>query len=183
MNVVGLDLSLTATGVATVTRTEVLRPKATGPERLAWIRDAVLDRCRVHLYRGGYAPDSTDPDVADLVVLEGYAYGRPNQAHQIGELGGVIRVALWEARVPYVEVPPAVLKKYATGHGNAGKGEVMASAIRRLGYEGHDDNEADADWLRTMALDHYGLSRIILPAAHREALGKVDWPELGERAA
>lgn len=163
--VVGLDLSLTATGIAT-DHAEVLATKLKGAERLAWVRDEVYDRL--------HAPK------ADLVVLEGYAYARANQAHQVGELGGVIRLMLHEAGVPWVEVAPAALKKYATGHGNAGKGEVLAAAIRRLGYDGHDDNEADALWLREMGLDHYaGEGRPPwVPAAHRVALDKIDWPEL-----
>lgn len=169
MNIVGLDLSLTATGIATKDGPEVLTTKLKGCERLAWVRDQVLQRC-LGMWSGG--------GVADLVVLEGYAYARANQAHQVGELGGVIRVGFHEAQVAFVEVAPSALKKYATGHGNAGKGEVLAAAIRRLGYEGHDDNEADALWLREMGLDWYGAGTNV-PVAHREALLKVEWPTLG----
>lgn len=170
MNVVGLDLSLTATGLATDDGPEVLATKLRGAERLAWVRDEVYDR--IH-----------GADRADLVVLEGYAYARANQAHQIGEMGGVIRLALHEAGIPFVEVAPATLKKYATGHGNAGKGEVLAAAIRRLGYEGHDDNEADALWLRRMGLDAYDPEWAgSVTASRAAALDKVDWPELGVTA-
>lgn len=166
MNIVGLDLSLSATGIATVTGVEVLSPpNLSGCERLGWLREEVIDRAIV-----GFGN-------VDLVVIEGYAYGRANQAHQLGELGGVIRLALYDAGIPFVDVPPAVLKKYATGRGNAGKAEVLASAIRRLGYEGHDDNEADALWLREMGVGHYG-GRSLVPESHRTALDKVDWPEL-----
>lgn len=172
MNIVGLDLSLTATGIAAEAGTEVLRTNLRGCERLAWVRDEVMARCCT----GGIGNKrGTD---ADLVVIEGYAYARANQAHQIGELGGVIRLALHEAGIAYVEAAPAALKKYATGHGNAGKGEVLAAAIRRLGYQGHDDNEADALWLRAMGMDQYG-GRSLVPESHRVALDKVDWPKLG----
>lgn len=172
MNVVGLDLSLTATGIATEAGTEVLATKLKACARLAWLRDAVRARCTTSL--GLVA-------TADLVVIEGYSFAsRNSRAHAAGELGGVIRLALHEAGVPFVEVPPSTLKKYATGHGNAGKGEVLAAAIRRLGYEGHDDNEADALWLRQMGIDHYGLTlpSAPMPESHRVALDKVDWPEL-----
>lgn len=178
MNVVGLDLSLTATGVATEAGCEVLAAKIRGCERLAWIRDQAI---LVVLNEAAVYP----PRRADLVVIEGYSFGsRGRTLYQIGELGGVIRLALHEQGIPFVEVPPSTLKKYATGHGNAGKGEVLAAAIRRLGYDGHDDNEADALWLRAMALDFYGLPGwCILPASHQVALDKIDWPELGEQAA
>lgn len=177
MNVVGLDLSLTATGVAGPAGTEVLRPgDLRGCDRLTWLRQAVLDRCR-----NCWTNDGPYMDTADIVVLEDYAYSRANQAHQIGELHGVIRLALHEAEIPVALVAPTARAKYATGKGNAGKAEVLAAAIRRLGYDSHDDNEADALWLRQMAIDHYGLTlpSAPMPAANREALGKVDWPEIG----
>lgn len=34
------------------------------------------------------------------------------------------------------------------------------------------------DWLRAMALDHYGHPVVPMPAANREALRKIDWPAL-----
>lgn len=133
-------------------------------KRLRWIRDNVL----------GFVDDYR----ADLVVLEGYAYARANQAHQIGELGGVLRLALFEAGVRYIELAPSVVKKLATGKGNAGKEQVLVEAVRRLGYEGHDNNESDALWLLAAAQVHYGLTDLDLPKAHLAALDKVDWPEL-----
>ena len=180
MNIVGLDLSLTATGIATVAGCEVLRTDLRGCERLAWLREMVLVACGCFHNADGWQADPYDDRLADLVVLEDYAYSRANQAHQIGELHGVIRLALHEAEIPVVLVAPTARAKYATGKGNAGKAEVLAAAIRRLGYDGHDDNEADAMWLRQMAIDHYGLTlpSAPMPAANRGALDKVDWPEL-----
>lgn len=179
MNIVGLDLSLTTTGIATVAGCEVLRTDLRGCERLAWLREMVLVACGERVLQAGTALTFTP--LADLVVLEDYAYSRANQAHQIGELHGVIRLALHEAEIPVALVAPTARAKYATGKGNAGKAEVLAAAIRRLGYDSHDDNEADALWLRQMAIDHYGLTlpSAPMPAANREALGKVDWPEIG----
>jgi len=43
------------------------------------------------------------------------------------------------------------LKKWATGKGNAGKGEMLAYAKKVLGRNPIDDNEADA-----VALAEYG---------------------------
>ncbi len=67
-----------------------------------------------------------DPLVLD--ALEGYGHGmaRGYALTQLGELDGVIRTALFEAGVPFVEVAPATLKKYATGRGNATKPRVPA---------------------------------------------------------
>lgn len=173
MRLCALDLSLTASGVAVWTpvvgrEVTTLEPSSRGVERLEWILRRVVD-----LTRG-----------ADLVVIEGYAYARANQAHQIGELGGVIRLALHTRHVPYVEIAPSAVKKYATGKGNAGKELVLVEAVKRLGYEGSDNNEADALWLLTMAMDHYGWDVApVMPKVNRSALAKVSWPALDDLEA
>jgi crossover junction endodeoxyribonuclease RuvC len=52
-------------------------------------------------------------------------------------------------RIPYCGVPVATIKRHITGKGNADKGAVIA-AVRALGFDPVDDNEADAlallDW-------------------------------------
>ena len=109
-------------------------------------------------------------------MIEGYAYARANQAHQIGELGGVVRLALSDRGVPVVEVSPSSLKKLATGKGNASKDAVLAEAMRRLGYQGSDNNEADALWLLEMARQALDLPGAVdLPKAHRSAVDPEKW--------
>jgi Holliday junction resolvasome RuvABC endonuclease subunit len=161
--VLGLDLSLTATGYAYGDEVVgVFKPKARSMQRLADIRSNVLELAHV----------------ADVVVLEGYAFARPNQAHQLGELGGVIRLELFERGIPFVEIAPATLKLFATGRGNADKGAMIAAAIRRFGFEGDNDNAADAWILRAMGLVQYDTLPIALPARALEALERVTWPKL-----
>lgn len=175
--IIGLDLSLTATGIATAEGTRTLKPVSglVGMARLAAFRSTLLSECAR----------------ADLVVIEGYSMGTQRQAshaHALGELGGVVRLALYEAGVPYVDVPPASLKRYATGKGNANKGQVLEAASKRSGLDfAGDNNRADAWWLRQMGLawafdspwvsgpdlsDFY----VAVPATHRAALAGVRWP-------
>jgi Holliday junction resolvasome RuvABC endonuclease subunit len=45
--------------------------------------------------------------------------------------------------VPYQGIPVATIKRSATGRGNAGKADVIR-AMRCLGFNPGDDNEADA---------------------------------------
>jgi Holliday junction resolvasome RuvABC endonuclease subunit len=178
MQVLGLDLSLTATGVALPDGTSYtiklgaqytikLGAQWKGMDRLRRIRSEVFDAVAVH--------------AVDLVAVEGYSYNSRNGGEKLGELGGVIRLALYDYGIDYVDVPPASLKKYATGKGNASKNEVLAAAVRRLGYDGADDNEADALWLRAMALDWYGTPAVAMPATHRDGLVKVAWPDIAPR--
>lgn len=114
----------------------------------------------------------------DVVVLEGYSYASKNQAHQMGELGAALRLAIWWAKVPCVVIPPAVLKKAATGKGNATKPDMRMALFQRAGVDIRDDNEVDAAWLRHAALVHYGWPEVELPKAQSDVLDKIDWPEL-----
>lgn len=178
MKVLALDLSLTSTGVAyplgSVGRW-IPPSGVVGMERLQWLR------CRL--------AESWVECGVDLVVIEGYSFGmarptkgqgggQPSHAHALGELGGVIRFTLWNNAVPYVDVAPASLKKYATGKGNAKKESVLVEAVKRLGYDGSSTDEADALWLRAMALDAYGEPEVEMPALNRTALEAVPWLEL-----
>lgn len=161
MRILALDVSLTSTGYAVGEGSDyklgtIVPPKAakSGMPRLAYIRDCVLD-----LARG-----------ATMVVLEGYNFHSKTSAVMLGEIGGIIRLALFEAGIFYVEVPPNTLKKYATGKGKGQKAGILVAAGNRLGYAGDNDDEADALWLYAMALDAHGRALVQLPAVNREAL-------------
>lgn len=171
MNILALDLSLTSTGWAksgVPYDTGTIRPPTTmrGMRRLAWIRERVLNAALS----------------VNLVVIEDYAMGmsrRVSALASLAELGGVIRLALYDVDKPFVTVAPALLKKYLAGRGNAKKEDVLAAAIRRLKYQGSSFDEADALTLLYMALDHYGSPQAAqMPKANRDALLKVRWPAI-----
>lgn len=134
--IVGIDPSLTGTGMCVSksylagshTETALIAPKIFGVKRLIYIRNNILLWC----------------EGATLVTIEGYAYGKQNQAHQMGELGGVLRVALTEDGIPWVEVAPTAVKKFATGAGNANKEAVAVGVYKKWGREFPNNNEADA---------------------------------------
>ena len=48
-----------------------------------------------------------------------------------------------DRNIPYQGVPVGTIKKHATGKGNAGKDDMIAS-VRLRGHTPADDNEADA---------------------------------------
>lgn len=164
--VLALDLSLTSTGYAAIDEVGTFTTRLRGVDRLARLRDQVLQ----------LAGSRTR-----LAAIEGYAFGRPQGMAALGELGGVIRVALAEEGIAIVDVPPSSLKKYATGKGNADKQLVLTEAVRRLGYAGSSNDEADALWLYTMTCDALCGTTPVVPALNRTALDGVEWP--GERSA
>jgi crossover junction endodeoxyribonuclease RuvC len=168
--VIGLDLSLASTGVAGnagggwVAR--IRTQASTEPAQLArlrWIRGAVMDYVR-H---------------ADLVMVEGLAMASTTGRH-------LTRAGLWHmvmdridaAGIPWSEVSPGTLKRYATGKGNASKDAVLAAVVRRFpAVEVTNADQADALVLAAMGADHLGHPLVPMPAAHRAALDAVAWPD------
>lgn len=166
--VVGLDLSLTATGICTAGGAGVFKPRSTGMERLHAIASFVAARV----------------SDGDVVVIEGYSFGsKGNAMFNLGELGGVVRLDLYKSGISFVDVPPSVLKKFATGNGNANKA-AMVLAAGKAGYDGPgDDNAVDAWWLRNLGIYAAGGNVPIAPGVndtqHRaDAAAKIDWPAL-----
>lgn len=58
-------------------------------------------------------------------------------------------------KIPYRGVPVGTIKHHVTGKGNADK-EAVIAAVRALGFDPVDDNEADALALLDWALKHGG---------------------------
>jgi crossover junction endodeoxyribonuclease RuvC len=179
VKVLGIDLSLTSTGLGIwrsgagmILGTVRLRPPAPFRDlaRMRWICE------QIGLY--------TEPHMegATLAVLEGPSYGNQGSGRQAGHheragLWWLVREKLDSLGVPVAVAPPATVKKYATGSGNAGKDEVLKAALRRNpDFDGGND-EADAMWLAAMGADHLGRAPIV-PESHRAVLAKVNWPNL-----
>jgi hypothetical protein len=59
-------------------------------------------------------------------------------------------------KIPYAGVPVATIKRHIAGKGNADK-DAMIAAVRALGFDPADDNEADSLALLDWALEHGGL--------------------------
>jgi crossover junction endodeoxyribonuclease RuvC len=177
--VVGLDLSLTATGVAVPSGVRTLPSRGKADANLAE-RCARLTQLRLRVDMA--LAELTPPG---LVVLEAPSYGSSN-GHQHDRSGLWWGVVSWllQSGVPVAEVPPALVKKYATGKGNATKDEVLAAVVRRYSdVEVRNNNEADALVLRAMGCDWLGQPLADVPKANRDALAKVAWPEGLGRAA
>ncbi|CAJ0899288.1 crossover junction endodeoxyribonuclease RuvC [Ralstonia flatus] len=74
-------------------------------------------------------------------------------AHAYGGFLATLTAWCEHHQIPYQGVPVGTIKKHATGKGNAGKDEVIASVTAR-GHAPGDDNEADA-----LALLHWAIAQ------------------------
>lgn len=166
MRIIGLDLSMTATGMAFPDgSTAVIKPRGVEYARLSSI-EAQLEHA-VRLAR---------PDLAVVEDIQGGLKG--HSAKVIPMVHAVALLVLMRAGVPYAFVNASTLKAYATGRGGADKTAMTMAAFKRTGREFRDDNECDAFWLRAAGHAAYGSSVVELPRANVETLRKVVWPFL-----
>lgn len=176
--VVGIDASLTGTGIARITldpftvtthtitssgnKGATLDQRAT---RLRRLRDAVINHATP----------------ADLAVIEGPAFSSntgsvwDRAAHWWN-----IAAALHHLDVPVTEVAPTKVKKFAADNGKADKTAVAAAMTRLWGdlVEPSNDNEFDALAIATLGAIH--LAPRALPVTilerHRQVVAGVGWP-------
>lgn len=178
----GIDPSLTATGVAMLSddTDRQLSTITTKPDQPLARRLDIIASGITKALSGAGNSDS-------LVVIERpFDGGKGPSSVKLGMALGAVLLALTEVGLPYltaVLVAPKVRAKYATGTGNAGKEEVQASAIRRLGYPGHNNNEADALWLAYIAAEVMHIKGLLaepvggwprLPVIHYDVLINVN---------
>ncbi|MEU8760696.1 hypothetical protein [Streptomyces sp. NPDC048659] len=164
--VVGLDLSLTSTGVAGEGWTDRIRTKTRGDMRLHYLIGQI----------------STFIRRADLVVMEGPSYGHAHLAghEDLAGLRVLVRQYCHRHTIPYAVIPPATLKLYGTGNGRAAKGEVRSAVANRYGIHTEGAaryDEADAYVAMAAGMDWLGYQLAPVPDRAAAALAGVTWPE------
>jgi crossover junction endodeoxyribonuclease RuvC len=86
----------------------------------------------------------------DLVAIEGYGYNNKFTLVTLVEIGAIIRCCLLGV-VKWIDVPPACLKKFACGKGNAKKPQVAESVKRRWDFVSQSHDVIDAYVLAQIA--------------------------------
>lgn len=174
--VIGLDTSLTATGIAsssgwcdTVGYTDKKNPITKLPHQQ---RLAALTRLKADITLAIGTPD--------LIVMELPAPSRAGG-------GGHERAWLWwelyrwitRHGIPLALVAPNQRALYATGKGTADKRKVIEQVTRRWpdwDTDG-DDNRADAVVLMAAGRDWCGCPVGAVPQSQRSVLDRIDWPQ------
>lgn len=142
-NVLGLDLSLNGSGIVLLSpNNEILhhevvilntnkRNKLKGMDRILYIIERI---------------NKLVTEYRDLhVIIEGYSFGSKGRSVvSLGELGGAVRLFLFQNNIPFLEVPPTTLKKVVTGRGDAKKEDMLAAVRAQLGVSFDDHNVNDA---------------------------------------
>lgn len=134
----GIDQSLRSSGVAVVSEKQLvvhlgtLTPKKLkGVERLAWIREGLREVL------------AAEPDIK-YAALEGYSIDSQNRPYDLGELGGVVRLTLHDAGIPFLIVAPKSLKLFVASDGGADKEKMRQAVLKKWGRDVPQDDECDA---------------------------------------
>jgi Holliday junction resolvasome RuvABC endonuclease subunit len=190
VRVLGIDPSLTSTGIArirhdgavTTERIESAPPKRPRGDKTPV---TVAERhARLHTIAAEVVVASRAP-ASVLAVIEGPSYASAGA-------GTWDRAGLWwtivsrcmRSDVPVVIVPPRTRALWATGSGASSKAPI-AVHLSRMWPDvdpGISDDEWDALALASMGAQHLGWLPVEL-ARHREQLGKVAWPDIPTGAA
>lgn len=118
------------------------------------------------------------------VFLEGYSYGsRGKGVVSLGELGMILRDRVIDHAELFVEVPPTVLKLFATGKGNASKVKVASSLSAKFNKVFSSDNEADAFGLSQIGLCALGLNSYKLTKPQQKAVDTLKQTIKNEKEA
>lgn len=71
----------------------------------------------------------------DRVYIEGYSLGSTGRVFNIAENCGLLKHYLWKRGYDYTVIPPTVIKKFATGKGNANKQLMEDCFEMETGYK------------------------------------------------
>lgn len=169
MNYLGIDLSLTGTGLAKFEGTDIITDLCSAVVDCG--RKKALDRVEelVAQVQDFMAKGPT------VIALEGYSMNSIHRSYDIAEATGTLKMAL-RARpdTTLLIVAPKSLKLYAVGNGNADKKmilEGLKKAFPRRKITDH--NEADAVYLAMLARDWHRSNRFPLEANRVRSLEKV----------
>lgn len=143
--VVGLDLSLTNTGIAHIAwngaevTADIHRAQSKGSKTDTWEARSVRILNLANEIQKRILP-------AALVVVEGPSFSSVSvSSHDRSWLWGKVFDRMMLNGVPVVVVPPASAKKWACGKGNADKDDMMLAAARMWpALEGIKNDTADA---------------------------------------
>ena len=83
----------------------------------------------------------------DLCMLEDYSFASTGRTFQIGEHFGLLKYKMRRSIIPFETVPPTVLKKFATGKGNAKKELLNEQFIIDTGWDVKKElGQTDKQW-------------------------------------
>jgi len=145
--VLGLDLSLTASGLVLLDKgykialgVKLSIPQ-TGTERLFHLENLFLSYI-----------DNID---IELACIEAPAYKAEGNLYHMGEWSGIVKLNLFKKGIPIIEAAPSQLKKFVIGKGKGPKSVIIKEIYKQWNEDFEDDNIADAYVLSRIGSDYH----------------------------
>lgn len=147
MSIIGIDPSLTATGISVWSEKEL---------KILSLHTVKSDPKTGHLYirvkKILDVLESLNLENVELLAIEGISFGSFGRGYSnLCELQGIIRNTLWLKGKKILIFPPTTVKKHMTGKGNTKKNMIPLAAQNKYGnlllessLEIEDDNQADS---------------------------------------
>lgn len=176
MIIIGIDPSLTSTGICVmddhgqVLQSTALSSKNYGVKRLNDFREKLGNLFYPYKKNGHEL----------FVAIEGYSFASNTQGIALGELGGMMRLYMFESGINYIEVPPTVVKKFATGKGNSDKIAMGVALQKQYGLEYPTSDQTDAHFLALIGLAYQGLTPN-LTKAKEEVIADMKAPKVKKK--
>jgi Holliday junction resolvasome RuvABC endonuclease subunit len=207
MNILGIDLSLNATGLAMLTTLESLDnvPDLSHVRMRKYERKDFYDRRNPNasVYQGCVIASSAEvgtlqrwdqvltpilqwAEHAEAVFIEGYAMSRNlSFTRATTEMGGIVRYHLRKIELIPIEISPSSLKKFVTGDGRADKNQILAAVRTEFDCPLSDHNMADAFGLVEIGRMLYMPEEetFTAPRWQREVIGQIKYGEPGSSKA
>lgn len=149
MEYLGLDLSLTATGLIVINeKEEIIESELISTKSSEEIENRILFISNKVLSIVEKYPGCT-------IKMEGLSFGSSSSSMlELAALHYYIRISLKLKLLNYEVVPPTVLKKFLTGKGQAKKELMLLYVFKKYGIEFQDNNLCDA-----YTLSRYGMGK------------------------
>ena len=145
--IAGIDLSLRATGFTIVDHSgKIIYEELFKTAKMRDMQRVFFIKSRLHQKLKEYK--------VTKVAIEGYSFGSKGRSIvSLGELGGCVRMMMFEGKFEYLDCSPSSLKAYTSGKGNADKNQMKAAVLAKYGRDYADDNMCDSYALCMMQVE------------------------------
>ena len=152
--IIGIDPSLTGTAICTQEGDDPPQFELISTEKDKDLPPSVDYTFRLMKIRDGVRAAVENVKKVEFAAIEGISFGSTGRLAELGGLSYFIREIFVEKKIPFIVIPPTVLKKYWCDKGNCAKIDMIKEAlIRKIhipymkkykGLELPDDNCVDS---------------------------------------
>jgi Holliday junction resolvasome RuvABC endonuclease subunit len=128
---IAIDPSLSGTAICIKNSTDKLNYRLIGTQKNKELPPSVDYTMRLMELRDEVKKTIDECKGVEFAAIEGMSFGSVGRLAELGGLSYFIREVLVEKKIPFIVIPPTVVKKYWTGKGNSPKIDMIREAVSR----------------------------------------------------